>query len=410
MTAPEAGTRSAQVLSRRAWSSALVMTLVAVVVVPAWGVFDHLLEPAHARSFVLLRVWGEAPLLLCLWLIWTRSVGRRRPELLAFLVLAVVQAEIAWMVVRADHARDFYLLGFSLALYASGCVMPGRIRWTAAVVTATWLALGIALLTAPRPLSTRDLAATTFYLSTASIIGLIGHLQRDRLSTRELSALVLLEQEHDRTQLLLTRLDKLSHEDSLTQLANRRRWDTELETACTVARRTGSAVAVIFIDIDNFKQINDHYGHTGGDDTLRAVAEMLTHRVRNSDLVARIGGDEYAVLLRSNGLGAAVELAEQLRQQALRLRPLSQLSLSLSLGVAAATGHHATAGALTTLADQQLYRAKATRNAVASASVDLPVPGPGLHLALQPPSVGSRRLPKQRPDPVDTPTTEAIRR
>lgn len=394
MTAPEAAdSRAAQEQARRARSAGLVMTLVAVLVVPAWGVFDQLLEPSHAASFIRLRAVGEVPLLLCLWLLWARPVGRRRPELVTFFALAIVQSEIGWMVVRADDARDFYLLGFSLALYASGCVMPGKVRWTAGVVAATWLSLGAALLTAPAPLSGSDLTATGFYLSTASIIGLIGHLQRALLTTRELSARVLLEQEHDRTQLLLVRLDKLSHEDSLTQLANRRRWDAELDIACAVARRSGSAVSIILIDIDNFKQINDRHGHTGGDDCLRAVADMLAHRVRDSDLVARIGGDEYAVLLRSDGIDAAVDLAEQLRQQALGLRPIEQLSLSVSLGVAALSGREATPVTLMALGDQQLYRAKATRNAVAALHLPRPSSGPGYLPAprITPPSPTSVR-------------------
>jgi diguanylate cyclase (GGDEF)-like protein len=352
-------------LSLRARSSGLAIAVVALLAVPAWGGFDLLLEPDHARTFILLRFGCEIPLLGMVWLLWLRPVGRRYPELLTCLVLAVVQFEIAWMVVRATQARDFYLLGFSLALYGSGCLMGGRPRWTGMVVATTWLALGVALLTAPHPLSTRDLAAAGFYLATASIIGFVGHVQRERLSTRERMARLRLEREQDHTSELLARLERLSHEDPLTGVANRRRWDAALELACATARSNGSAISVVLIDIDRFKDVNDRHGHHGGDQTLREVAVLLTSLVRHNDLVARLGGDEYGVLLLDTNAVGAAEVAEKLRAEASRLRSLNPGSISLSLGVAAAAGGEALPDQLMKRADGQLYRAKATRNAVA---------------------------------------------
>ena len=88
-----------------------------------------------------------------------------------------------------------------------------------------------------------------------------------------------LEREKQRTGVLLAQLERLSHEDPLTGLANRRRWDAELVSACTEARQGNSGVGVVLLDIDHFKKINDSYGHAGGDEALRAVAELLVSRV-----------------------------------------------------------------------------------------------------------------------------------
>lgn len=353
-------------LRRRARSSGLLVAVVALVLLPAWGGFDRLLEPAHARAFVTLRLACELPLLALSFLLWRRPVGRCRPELLTVGVLTVVQAEIAWMLVRANSSRDLYLLGFSLALYASGVVMGGRPLWTGAVIVATWVALGVALLTAPSWLSGRDLVAAGFYLSTASIIGVLGHVQRDRLTARERVARTRLEREQLRSHELLLRLEELSYTDPLTGLANRRRWDDELGRACSAARRDGAQLAVVLIDVDRFKDVNDRCGHTGGDEMLRAVAALLARRVRGGDLVARIGGDEYAVLLVGADAVGATELAEQLRCEASVLRTSDRVPASLSLGVAAMTGRDALPDVVMAAADVQLYRAKTTRNAVAA--------------------------------------------
>ena len=352
-------------LKHRARSSGVVIAAVTVVIVPAWGFFDRLLAPQQATTFVVIRVLCDLPLLALLWLLWRRPAGQRRPELLTFTVFAVVQSEIAWMVVRAGKATDYYLLGFSLALYASGCLMGGRPRWTGAVVATTWLALTAALLTAPAFLSGRDLTAAAFYLSTASVIGLVSHTQRERLSRRERQARETLGHEQDHTRTLMTQLERLSHEDPLTGLANRRRWDSALETGCSHTRANGPPLAVLLIDIDHFKNVNDSKGHAAGDQTLRHVAGLLTSRVGDRGLLARLGGDEYGVLLPDTEAVGAAAVAEQLRAAICQLPQDSDHPLSVSIGVAAAAGNEARPDQVMTRADAQLYRAKITRNAIA---------------------------------------------
>ena len=352
-------------VAQRSRTSGLIIAIVALLVVPAWGGFDYLLEPRYAPVFVLIRTLCDIPVLLLLWALAAWPIGRRRPEVLTVGVLVIIQSEIAWMVVRASHSRDFYLLGFSLALYASGCLMGGPPRWTAAVVAATWAALGAAMLTAPHPMSQRDLVAAAFYLSTASVIAVVGHAQRDRLSARERVARDRLYGEQDRTRLLMDRLERLSHEDPLTGLANRRRWDTEMDLACARARASGSPVALLLIDIDRFKEINDRNGHAAGDQTLRDVASTLNSAVDQHALVARLGGDEYGVLLPDTEAVGAAAMAEHLRRSVFRSLPNGDGTVSLSVGVAAATGDEAQPDRLMTRADFQLYRAKTTRNAVA---------------------------------------------
>ena len=341
------------------------MSGLAVVIAPAWSGFDLLLEPQAARAFLVVRLASVVPMVVALWVLWRRPLGRRRPELLACSALATVQIEVAWMIPQVEHV-EFYLLGFTLAIYASGCLLVTRPLWTGVLVAVSWSALGVAVLTDPTSMRVEDLLAATIYLATASLIGVVAHDQRHRLTTRESTVRVRLEREQECTRTLLARLEQLSHEDPLTGLANRRRWDAELVAACATARAAGTSVAVLLVDVDRFKEVNDRHGHGGGDEALRLIADALTSRVRAGDVVARLGGDELAVLLPGTDLGRAVTLAEELRTAALELDPSGggPGSLTLSLGVAVASGWDAVPERLTVDADAHLYRAKATRNAV----------------------------------------------
>jgi len=93
------------------------------------------------------------------------------------------------------------------------------------------------------------------------------------------------------------RLEYVVDHDFLTGLMNRRRFEEELTRETVRATRYGNSGAVLLLDIDNFKDINDTFGHRAGDDVLKGVAGLLRERLRDTDLIARVGGDEFAVLL-----------------------------------------------------------------------------------------------------------------
>ncbi len=314
----------------RSRTAGLMVGWVAVVALPMWTLVDRVAFPEQAGTFLIVRLLTDIPLLLTLWALWRTPLGRRRPEALTFLVLIIVQLEIAWMITAADDPT-YHLLGFTLAIYWSGMVLVARPRWTAALVGVSWAALGTSIIFHPGQLVAGDLGVVTAYLGTASVIAMLAHLRRYELTSRELLTRVRLEHEQQRTRVLLEEFERLSHEDALTALANRRRWDAELVSAWASARESGSTVGVVLLDTDHFKLINDRYGHPLGDEALRQVARLLTEGVRSRDLIARLGGDEFA---------------------------------SLSLGVASATGPDLNPTKLMSDADEQLYRAKLTGNAV----------------------------------------------
>jgi diguanylate cyclase (GGDEF)-like protein len=359
----------------RARSVGLLVGWVAVFAAPAWTVVDRITAPAQAGAFLLIRLLADIPMLACMFALWRLPLGRRRPEALTFAILAVVQVEVAWFIPRMDDAQ-FHLLGYTLAIYASGGVLVARPRWTARLIAVSWAALALSVVTARASLPGQEMVAILTYLGTASVVAFLAHQRRFALSQRELATRVRLEREQQRTHALLTQLERLSQEDPLTGLANRRRWDAELGATCVAAREHGGLLSLVLLDIDCFKEVNDRHGHTGGDEALRAVAALLKSRVREGDLVARLGGDELAVLMPGADAERALALAETLRRETAQAAPagFTPGELTLSLGVATAGGSTAFPLELTAQADQQLYRAKITRNAVAAPQVPPAVP------------------------------------
>lgn len=138
---------------------------------------------------------------------------------------------------------------------------------------------------------------------------------------------------------LQRRLDaarELSMRDELTGLYNRRFFSARLEQEIARSLRTGEGLALILFDIDHFKKVNDTFGHPTGDAVLRAIAEIALAHTRKSDLIARMGGDEFALLLSSNTLAGAGICAEGLRRKIAAARPSlpAGVTLSGSFGVA----------------------------------------------------------------------------
>jgi diguanylate cyclase (GGDEF)-like protein/PAS domain S-box-containing protein len=140
---------------------------------------------------------------------------------------------------------------------------------------------------------------------------------------------------------LAGRLEELVDHDFLTGLFNRRHFEQELARELERASRYGSPGAVFLIDVDNFKTVNDTFGHTVGDDLLKGIAGSLKHRMRHSDTLARVGGDEFAVLLpqtrADQAMAVAADIVKALDKQTAVLANQS-LHITASLGVASFDG------------------------------------------------------------------------
>jgi diguanylate cyclase (GGDEF)-like protein len=163
------------------------------------------------------------------------------------------------------------------------------------------------------------------------------------------------------------RLERMATTDKLTGAASRQVFDTLFDHALKTARRKGQSLALLNIDIDHFKRINDRYGHQGGDVAIRSVANIIRQETRESDILCRWGGEEFLVLMEDATLDDAATRAESVRR-AVAKRPVAygreRIDVTLSIGVAELRKGE-DLGAIISRSDAALYEAKAAgRNAV----------------------------------------------
>jgi diguanylate cyclase (GGDEF)-like protein len=151
---------------------------------------------------------------------------------------------------------------------------------------------------------------------------------------------------------LYQRVRRLADQDALTGLANPRTFRRRLAAGLRAANRSGEAVSIFVIDIDDFKQLNDRNGHAHGDRVLRAAARLLRRHARAADTAGRLGGDELALAARSTGPAAAAALCARL------LEAFAREGIAVSIGVASSPQHGRAADALINAADVALLDAK----------------------------------------------------
>ena len=167
----------------------------------------------------------------------------------------------------------------------------------------------------------------------------------------------------------------LSVTDPLTGLYNRRHFDSQLEVILSDHLPKNMPVCLLLIDLDGFKFINDTYGHPFGDEVLRTTAQLLKQQVRRNDYIARLAGDEFAMVLKNTDIENATRIAQKLHDRISDTRiplPVGHMQLQSSMGVAEAPTHGANAQDLVSAADVALYHSKrGGRNRIEVLSPDI---------------------------------------
>lgn len=327
------------------------LSLVERLTALGYPVADVLVLAVTARYFFSPRPWG-APLG---WLMGTAVL-----MLVADTVFAVLNLLGAY---STGNPVDVLILGYNLgwgavALHPRAAELAGPVPSAGRPGWWRLAALTVASLVAPAVLVVLVLtghfddllvvslaAATLFVLVTFRMSGLLHDLQRSLVQRGELEA----ELEH-----------RALH-DELTGLPNRALILDRVEHEIVRARRENTPVAVLFLDVDHFKEVNDTFGHNTGDELLRAVATRLTRAVRGADTVGRFGGDEFVVLLEGDSLdGGPERVAERVLDvlAAPYELPLHERKLSAHASIGIAVGDRERGEDLLRDADLALYEAK----------------------------------------------------
>lgn len=189
-------------------------------------------------------------------------------------------------------------------------------------------------------------------------------------------------------------LAELTVRDPLTRLFNRRGLEEAVATTLSFSRRVGRPVAVLACDIDHFKRINDRFGHAGGDAVLQSFAAVLASSFRTAELVARLGGEEFVVVLPGADDDRALGAAQKLRHAVLNRRfsagePGEQAAVTVSIGVASMPASQVTWDELLRRADAALYEAKSRGRNCCMLAPQLPAP------AQAPPGAPWRAAPRE---------------
>lgn len=282
-----------------------------------------------------------------------KGLGRWLPEVTSLGVLL-------WAVALTlmDQAIGSGISAFINASLAVGMVLLLRPRTTLLLQLSAWLVLAWLL-----GWTTDDPARLTTLRMNAATACALALLVSTLLWRRYVQAELLQRALADTNRQLeqqRAELETLATRDPLTGVFNRREFVHRAQQALAQAQRHGHELAVLMVDLDHFKSVNDRFGHPVGDEVLRQVTHLMQQNVRQTDCLARLGGEEFALLLPCTPASNALHLADKLRQK-LADTPIEPLGepITASLGLSClAAGQHLTLDTLLQRADQALYRAK----------------------------------------------------
>lgn len=203
----------------------------------------------------------------------------------------------------------------------------------------------------------------SFLVNLAEFVGEMGKARQDilRLRQQDRRRIIELDEKNKELESARLELEKLASEDPLTGVNNRRKFEERLEQEFYRSRRYDHPMCVAIVDVDTFKAINDSHGHAVGDEVLKRVAGLLRSGLRKSDIVARIGGDEFAAVLPESDSESVVGILEKLGQELSEMDfngDKGQFNISCSIGIACISEDCQSIGDLMRRADLAMYEAK----------------------------------------------------
>lgn len=344
------------VMGWRVSSSARFVVGSAVMQALAWGSF-LLALPVHDRAFSTLWIGLLGASFVLMWLALRGWLGPRPggPLLLVVCVLLPIGYGIGFGHYAFRVAWSNFGLGLLMGMVCLACAWPApgaNRRWRGLII----VCLGsLAAVTFARGVLGGFFTELYPSLRTPHPVNVFGAaLNHIALTLTTIGLLAGWHEEAERA------LRIQADTDGLTGLLNRRAWHDRAGHMFALARRHSEPLAVLLLDIDHFKRINDHGGHEAGDRALQLVARVLMDTVRRGDIVCRYGGEEFCVLVTRGGAPAAQEVDRRLRRSLHEHQVFGpDMALDFSSGLAVLIDEDAGLGQVIRRADNALYEAKA---------------------------------------------------
>jgi diguanylate cyclase (GGDEF)-like protein len=342
-----------------------VMTIIALFMYNLFLFTDREMFPDMYRTAWQIRLGIVTPCMVIILALLHYRVFIRYIDFMADFLI-VLSASSIIMILQFSHHPNVvhYHTGIILIIMFGNIVV--RLRFWHALTVSTFILL-FYVLTVPGITSMEPpvMINSSVVLFSAIIISLIANYQIESSLRWNYLNNLSKEIETIRLEKAKTELELISSLDVLTGLANRRNFDTFLDTEWQMGVQYRTPLSLLFLDVDNFKAYNDHYGHQAGDVCLQKIAETLKNCIhRSRDLSARYGGEEFVVLLPNTDEQSALQMAEKLRKS-IELQNIphehSRVGpcITVSVGVATMMPQKTlTPQRLIELADRALYRAK----------------------------------------------------
>lgn len=364
----------------------VIAALIALSIYDLFLFNDSIVRPEAFRLAATLRLGVMTPFgLTVLWFIHRGVAWRLREALMATTVTVALTLSSWIFFASTSHDTIYDPFAFSMIFLVANVVYP--LRFVHALVTSVLnLLIVFAFVLAYQPMPA---AAKIFALALLAGTAVFTLVANRRLEIGERHSYLLLLRETLRSETALQtnkELTVISNTDALTQLPNRRRFEEVYDGVWGDAARNGGSIAVLMMDIDNFKRYNDCFGHPEGDGCLRRVAGAIREEVRGDDFIARIGGEEFVVVLRNADAAQAVRAGERIRKAVEDLSIAhdgkdGQHVVTISIGACVIQpARGGTSSALLQRSDEALYDAKRCgRNRVHCVAAEAVAPRPAAH-------------------------------
>jgi diguanylate cyclase (GGDEF)-like protein len=333
----------------------------AAVLWAAFGYLDYLVGRDALLELWFIRYAIGLPTIMLSLVLSYLTVFRTRYHL--FMVPGVTICSgciIAMVTVNEPPASDYYYAGLIIVLVFSYTFLQLPVVYAALAGIVSFLGYEyVAIFVKGSPFEL--IVNNTYFLFATNYVGIFACYSLERYRRRNFLHVRTIEKDRAKLAALTAELEELSVHDPLTGLYNRRQLAEHLEAAMGLHERHGTPAAIMLIDLDDFKEINDRFGHLAGDELLRRIARVITATIRRSDVAFRYGGDEFLVLLPDTALGAAEDLAERLVARVMNFGRSDggfDNAAGISVGVAAINSEISRSEDLLVTADRALYEAK----------------------------------------------------